>query len=470
MQLRRVGLHFVDMIYTDAQIANHMSWLRRLRPAWINVLGGAQYREALQFALTVRRDLPHINVIFRHYKDGSDDGMHTRLSASDWIAKIGALYADTGLYILTDNESAADDYTNYTQWHVEALRLAAQRGVKLAVGRFPTHHPRPDQFAQLLPMFAALRDYGGVWSPNAYYCKVPYTNLDGLQRVADLRDFVARELGCEPAITLGEFARTIDLDPHRGYKAERLNGTAYAQEAAALLRQYGLTGSVYSRGEWPIGRDTFGVDDDFLAALEAQKEEPPVIVVNINPGVEDARWQPYTARATGSLASMIRQSPSVSSAAVGSLTPGQDHSVHHIPYDALTDAEKARAQQADYRWHVIKTDANIVGWMRQDVVALTPKPITPPAPEPEPEPEPKPTDPDPDAPPVPDDDWGPAYNALRLKIMEVEARMAAMETRMIMLIAQEVRANEDALLTEAARQLVALIDARTRAHEMKKAS
>lgn len=191
-------------------------------------------------------------------------------------------------------------------------------------------------------------------------------------------------------------------------------------------------------------------------------------IVNVNPGVDDPRWTAYSARATGALASIVRQNPDTSSAAVASLAPNADHSVHHIPYDTLTETERARANQPGYRWHLIKTGENIVGWMRQDVVALTPKPVAPPAPEPEPEP--KPTDPDPNAPPVPDDDHGPAYNALRLKIIELEERIVEMERELTALIAKEIAASESSLLTDAARHFVAFIDARQRAHDLKKVS
>lgn len=106
-----LGYHFVDNVYTEAQIAEHFDLLNTTKPAVINILGGAQYKEALAFAKRAKQAFPEMRVIFRHYKDGGDNGMWTRLSASDWWAKIGSLYVGTGLTILTDNESTADDMT-----------------------------------------------------------------------------------------------------------------------------------------------------------------------------------------------------------------------------------------------------------------------------------------------------------------------------------------------------------------------
>lgn len=171
-----------------------------------------------------------------------------------------------------------------------------------------------------------------------------------------------------------------------------------------------------------------------------------VTTVDVNPGVSDARWRPYNAHAAPA-GTVLRQNPSVKSVRVSVLNGVVP--VHHIPYEALTPAEQARADQDDGRWQLVMfDDTQAVGWARSDVLIL----VAAPAPEPEPEPP---------APPEPSEDYGPGYNALVDKIVELQNEIRAMEARLTELIRAEVRTNEDAVLTTLARILVELINART---------
>lgn len=269
-----IGFHFVDNIYTDGEIPQHMALLRATKPAWINVLGGAQYREALAFARLVRRDLPDTKVIFRHYKDGGDDGMHTRLTADQWWTQIGALYIGSDLTILTDNESGEENLTYYSDWHARIMELAALDGVSIAYGRFSTHNPPARQWPQLASMFAAGNRYRNlhVWSPNVYYSD---DNLDGISHVLEAWQYYPRV----PTV-IGEYAYAYRLDPHKGYRALKINGAVYAHELMEVgqpLWDSGIAACVYSIGAWPIGRDTFSLDSD---ALKVIKDNPMILTVD----------------------------------------------------------------------------------------------------------------------------------------------------------------------------------------------
>jgi len=292
-----LGYHFVDNVYTEAQIAQHMDLLRITQPAWINVLGGMQYEQALNFAVAVRKAFPMIRVIFRHYKDGGDDGMHTRLTASEWWEKIGSLYIGKDLTILSDNESMAGDLTTYANWQAAVMTLAGAKRVSIAYGRFATHNPPIAQFKQLDSMFRAAARFGNlhIYSPNVYFSK---DNNDGheypfyaIQRCADI--------GIEPpqTIAIGEYAFAEQLRAHEGYKSVKMDGAAYINDLAKRHAKYfqgvGIAACIYAIGEWPMGnkpdgskQDTFGLDEAAINALKA-RSVPVIIAPPQTPPIPD---------------------------------------------------------------------------------------------------------------------------------------------------------------------------------------
>lgn len=490
--------------------ARLLAHLQRLQPAWVLVM------DSLPLAVEINNLLPGCNVIYRIYPD---DGTPTSDPVA-WVRARKMIVGNNALWCYTTNEPP---FTSaLIDWHTRAMREAIAVGLRLCVLNMSCGQPEQNDWPlahEVLALCAARPDLfvlglheggcGVMWSgtPNFQQRITPITawpqDLRGQACyhsgryqwiVAYCRDNAMRP----PRIVMTEYAMDVLNDiadwhqtlkrtpPYfdlRGWKTHAAQWAdwwpqwsaeeAYFQQLAHMWRALYAGGPVEALllFTWSAAWDWRQHDVSEAFTLQAKLEEANLMaIIDVNPGVDDARWIPYIAWATGSLPSMIRQNPTTTSVAVGSLAPGQNHDVHHIPFDALTDAEKARAQQPDYRWHIIKNGANVVGWMRGDVVTLVPKPITPPAPKPEPGPEPKPTDPDPNAPPVPDDDHGPAYNALRLKIIELEERIVEMERELTALIAKEIAASESSLLTDAARHFVAFIDARQRAHDLKKVS
>ena len=277
-----IGFHFVENEYTDAQVAKHFDLLNATKPAAITILGGAQYNEAFSFAKRAKQAFPAMRVIFRHWKDDGDNGMHTRLTADDWWEKIGKLYVGSNLTILTDNESMADDLGYYARWQARAMELASKNAVSLAVGRFSTHNPPSAQWSQLDPMWWALAEYGElhVWSPNVYFSD---TNLDGLSHIfGGWRRCSDLEIRT-PVTIIGEFAYLRDIkDAHNGYRSVKMGGEDYAN---LLLKRYGnglqaagVPVCVYSIGEWPIKADTFSLDDGALNVLRSR-----LLPVSIDP-------------------------------------------------------------------------------------------------------------------------------------------------------------------------------------------
>lgn len=371
-----LGFHFVDSVYSEAQVAQHMDLLRATKPAWINVLGGAQYDQALAFAKLVRRDVPETRVIFRHFKDGGDDGMHTRLSADEWWQKIGSLYVGSDLTILTDNESGADDLTYYADWHARAMTMAAQHGVSLAVGRFSVLNPPDSQWPQLDPMWRALDRFWAlhIWSPNVYFSD---DNLDGLNHIFHgwwrCNDLTIKT----PRTVIGEFAYAKNLDPHKGYIAARIDGGVYAQKLIDLhgntFQAVDVAACIYSIGEWPIGENTFGLDSAALTVLRNRASPPttpPPPPVPKLPAANDPRWQLVTIT-TDKAGVNMRDLPTT----VGS-------TIIHSMKGTLAAFVIGDTSTQSGDWRAIKA-AGYVGWVHTGYFAVvTPPPSTPPPPSP----------------------------------------------------------------------------------------
>lgn len=288
--MNQIGFHFTDFQYSDAQVKEHFGLLNDTKPACINILGGAQYQEAFKFAVRAKEAFPSMRVIFRHHKDGGDDGMWKRLSASEWWQKIGSLYKGTGLTILADNESMAEDLTLYAAWHAAILELAGAAGVPIAYGRFSTHNPPKAQIPQLDAMYKAAHAFGKLHtlSPNLYYS---LSNSDGFQWPS-YHVQRALEIGCKLEVTIGEYAIVREItDAYNGYRSVVMGGATYARDLIqrAKTKLPGIPVSVFSIGAWPLGKDTFSLDKDALDVIrhnlvpltlpeQAPPTPPPVVI------------------------------------------------------------------------------------------------------------------------------------------------------------------------------------------------
>jgi hypothetical protein len=281
--LNQIGFHFVDNVYTEAQVNEHFGLLNDCKPACINILGGAQYNEAFKFAVRAKEAFPSMRVIFRHHKDGGDDGMWKRLSGAEWWQKIGSIYKGTGLTILADNESMAQDLTLYAAWHATILELAGAAGVGIAYARFSTHNPPKAQIPQLDVMYKAAHAFGKLHtlSPNLYWS---LGNADGFLYPA-YHIQRALEIGCKLDVTIGEYAIVRKItDAYNGYRSVVMGGATYARDLInrAKLKLPGIPVSVFSIGAWPIGKDTFSLDKDALDVIR-QNLVPITIPENTRP-------------------------------------------------------------------------------------------------------------------------------------------------------------------------------------------
>lgn len=364
--MNTIGFHIVDGQFTDAQVAQHFALLDATRPAAITILGASQYEQALAFAIRVKQAFPDTRVIFRHYRDGSDDGMHTRLSAVDWWAKIGSLYIGTGLTILSDNESSMEDYTPYAKWQAEVITRAGNAGVGIAFGRFPTHHVAPSKVQMLDAMLIASFKYGKLmtFSPNVYWAA---DNLDGLKYPGYVIAY-AEKLGIPLNTTIGEFALLRDIrDAYHGWRDCGISGTAYALDLILKAKTHlpGIPVCTYSIGQWPIAADTFSLDNDVLQYIKnhlTPLDAPPIVIPpQENPPVPDTWITQTAATPSPDVRTNIRAAANTSAEIIARILPTNPITAQVAIPSPLP---------APPYWMRIKFDA-IDGWVRSDAVALS---------------------------------------------------------------------------------------------------
>jgi len=383
----------------------------------------------LALAREIKAALPNCEIIHRVWPD---DGMPTE-APEVWVARKRAEIGNADVWAYTTNEPALTP--GLAAWHVRAMRAALAVGLKLCVFNFSVGVPDPAEWwvaHEALQLLAAAPNQF-VLGLHEYACGVAISGARGFEELAaqpskwpaNLRergplwhcgrfqflvDYCAQREMRPPRIVITEagfdslqdvqswtntLLRTPPYGEIRGWKtlanqwrawwpawdAER----AYFEQMKYLQRALYDNSPVEALLLFTWSANPAWAQFDLSNALTFQRlvESETDMTIDVNPSVDDPRWQPYTAKAMPA-GTRLRQNPSTNSAALAVLVGELD--VHHIPFSALTPAEQARAQQADGRWYVLKADASQqVGWVREDVIKLTPKQAPAPAPAPAPE-------------------------------------------------------------------------------------
>lgn len=405
-----------------------LAHLQRLNPAWVLVMDG------VGLAIELADLLPDTNVIHRTWPD---DGVPTDDPVA-WVVQRKAEFGGAQLWAYTSNEPPATQAL--FDWHVLAMKAADEYGLKLLVCNFAAGQPSAEAWARGHDMLRLLAAYPEryVLGLHEYACAFALSGAPGFEglvspdkwpinpralgplyhcgRFQFLMDYcrdqgmrppriVVTEAGFDDLTDVAEWRNTLHVTPPytgiRGWKtlpdqwrawwpgwsAER----AYGEQLDYLWRalyEYSPVEALLlftwsSAPQW----EQFDVSkaNELQTYLEARMSN----VVDVNPGVDDERWQPYTAKSAPA-GTILRLNPSVASTAVTVLLG--EVAVQHIPFDALTTEEQARAEQGVFTWQLLKVDlTQAVGWARGDVITLTPNPVEPPAPPPV-EPPPPPTD------------------------------------------------------------------------------
>jgi hypothetical protein len=425
----------------------------------------------VDMARDIKRRLPDCAVVYRQHRQ-DDAGMHRTMTpqqAYDYFAP----YAAGGLILNILNEpngyAPADDprlLSDLAEWCADVMRLFDRAGISLVLPNWGVGHPDDKRFDDLKPLWQAFGEM-----PRHYYGIHEYWTWRGVEpgngRVARYlwwEDYMRRSGYTLPRVIVTEWGIDSALDgtPQRGYKDSR-DGAAYAAECIRAIELYrpglvvgtcifswGNTGRQHHAEDW-VTFDVAG-DADFQRAMEDHALQN--VVVDVNPGVADARW--VAARLTphaGNVSVNVRTSPTTSSNPVIGSIPAAGVQAHVIQVDKMEPGEQARARRPEGLWQLVKLPNNIVGWYATWVTTTT-LTVEPPAPEPEPE------EPTPEPPPVGDYVSRAEFNALLHKHMELQAALIALESRLVALVAREVQVNEQGLLTAMARGMVRLIDER----------
>lgn len=412
--LNQIGIHFTGP-FTEADCNDYFGLLNDLRPGCNNIVGAAQYDQALEFAKTAAQIYPGSRQIFRHFKShdnsfpAEDTGRWTKISPRDWWEKIGKRYVGTGLTILSDNESTMDDYGLYAAWQADVMTRAGDEGVGVAFGRFPTHHPAKGKAQHLDKMLLAAFKYPGlhVFSPNVYWSA---DNIDGFKFPYTVIEY-AKRLGIPLDVAIGEFALLYDIrDAYKGWRTCNISGKVYGLDLTIKARVHlpGIPVSLFGHKKWPLGRDangqdqdTFGLDSDVidmirlhLIPLKAVPYDPPPpapptippkgnVVITIT--VDDPRWEAAHVQTKSNRESRVRAQPNTDAgtATLTLLKPGKVYSASTIPRALLNQTETEASFTGGYAWHVIWLMVDgvaIIGWVRDDVALIeaVPEPEQPP--------------------------------------------------------------------------------------------
>jgi len=303
-----MGWQVTDGMFNYANWSWVYNWIEILQPHYINIQRAGQKREALDAALSVVQH-SSTQVMIRNYYDGFKDEdvmkYYPASSKTGWLKAANnyykawlAQYVGTGLIPVTCNEISMDDYTDYSTFFGEVIRLAAADDMRVAVGRFPTHHPLEPTWASLLPLFACVERYrNAIYSPNGYWSAAE-ASPDGLHKQVRLLNWVEDQLDYRLECVFGEYARLRSLgDAYNGWGS--ITGLAedvYAEEGVRLyksiLQPAGIEVNWFDVGNW---KKSFGIGAATMKVLEAHKEElqvstdqSPEVAVYVTPRLAEA--------------------------------------------------------------------------------------------------------------------------------------------------------------------------------------
>ena len=275
--LNGVGLHVLfDAVSTNNDIGKLVDFVDRLRPAVLNFVGAARRDQCLSVARYFQQAYPGMRVIFRIWPDDGNWCKDIYRDPAAWV-KMAAPFLATGLTVLADNESITADLHVYSDWHAKIMDLCGLQGWKVAVGRFATGNPEPNQVLHLDSMLKALHRHGNLHtlSPNEYQSQKSLPGpTGGHTRRLDVMLRRSDELGLRhPDTSVGEWALAYEsspgyLDPGKSYRTAGWGGRKYAQALIDLYRNSyqaaGIPVAIYCWGDSLGGEwKDFRVDTDY---------------------------------------------------------------------------------------------------------------------------------------------------------------------------------------------------------------
>lgn len=255
--------------------------LQRIKPDYITVKGGERFERAIWFVEQMYSRLPDTKVILRKWPD---DGILKRFSYNIplWYSSTIKPYETwlkkhTNVIWLLDNESTAQDLTQYANATAQAMEMCGKIGIGLAVGRFAAGNPGEHQYAELDPMWSGLKKWWHlhIWSPNEYFEKPNnasgsgsiFRYYNGWKRCKQKFNFI-------PKTVIGEFGLAVNYLSDKGFRTIGLSERDYFTLCHRFFRvyyaPYNVPINLFSVGRW----NGFEVSDDFFV----QNENNPIEV------------------------------------------------------------------------------------------------------------------------------------------------------------------------------------------------
>ena len=257
--------------------------LRRLQPDYINIKGGERFEKAMQFVERASYEISHTKCILRRWPD---DGILKRYNYNTdiWFREIISpieewLKIYKPIWLL-DNESMEDNLTQYANASATIMDIMGIKKLPVAVGRFSAGNPKERQYAQLDPIWAALKKWYGlhIWSPNEYFEKSnTYSGIGsifryhlGWQRCKDKFNFI-------PETVIGEFGLAYNYLSNEGFRKIGLDETQYYNLCFTYFWKYyapyNVTPCLFSVGNW----NGFDVSKTFYDLNKTNEVNVPII-------------------------------------------------------------------------------------------------------------------------------------------------------------------------------------------------
>lgn len=373
-----LSLHFVVDNTPDDLLTRGVLYLSRVKQVkYCNVAAGAQLDRGMQLIERIRRDAPHVRIIWRNM-DPEDTGILAKMSDRalydlkvkpylDWFRRNQVIF-------MPDNETTGDDdrIRTYAGQETNILRWLHADGLNGAICRFPTGNITESQYVLLKSLLETMLP-GDVISPNEYSDKPGGDSGGNLERYKRMWDVVGHPL---PTV-IGEAGIAVGYDAGAGYLSlsPPLSDQAYMDYLLGQEVWYG-DGAI-DRCLFKLGigysHDQFNLRPGQLEYLEgyyAKQPAPPPIV--ITPPLPEFPVDFMSRAEQGAVQTLeagvnVRRDPSLSAPIVYLLEPGAI--ARFIPLSRLLTAERVTSTVGEHTglWQPVRIDSIsgsvVKGWV-----------------------------------------------------------------------------------------------------------
>lgn len=279
-------------IIVESDLSNHsldraITHTEKTQPRDVLVMSGGQYDRAMQTCERIRMVAPLTRITYRKYPNDGAIALFGHNGASIYAAHVKSLVPWLKQYRIAfhlDNESVRDDMRPYAKATADAIRLADEDGVALAVASFATGNPAERHYAQMDELWRALAKTAlSFWAPHEYIDTTPQASGGHVYRFKEGWNR-CKELGIRPPRTcIQEYGLLVKHDPEAGWRRTSMSGKTYADELVSYYQSWykpdGVSVCVYAycgMGRNSKWRDCSVDDDSFLKVIEGYV--PPVAI------------------------------------------------------------------------------------------------------------------------------------------------------------------------------------------------